>query len=290
MTKPEYHIVSFSGGKDSTALLLGMIDRNMRIDEVINFDTGLEFPSMYDHIDKIKEILREKNIRYTSFKSELGFEYYLLERERYLKSNVPVYGWGWPNIVNRWCTAFLKTRNSDAYIKALSEKYDIIQYIGIAADESKRLERKHHQNKKFRYPLVEWGMTEKDCLEYCYEHGYDWGGLYRIFKRVSCWCCPLESVEELYKLWDNFPDLWVQLREWDNRLAHQYGTRTFTFKKPYTVEQLEQRFILEKKRRDRNLSTRSKSFYRELDLLFNGLDESQSTLEEYISPDSRQTP
>ena len=90
MTKPEYHIVSFSGGKDSTALLLGMIDRNMRIDEVINFDTGLEFPYMYDHIDKIKEILREKNIKYTCFKSELGFEYYLLERERYLKSNTPV--------------------------------------------------------------------------------------------------------------------------------------------------------------------------------------------------------
>ena len=58
-------------------------------------------------------------------------------------------------------------------------------------------------------------------------------------------------------------------------------------KKPYTVEQLEQRFILEKKRRDRNLSTKSKSFYKELDLLFNGLDESQSTLEEYISLDSR---
>ncbi len=33
--------------------------------------------------------------------------------------------------------------------------------MGIAADETDRLKDKC-------YPLVEWGMTEKDCLAYCY--------------------------------------------------------------------------------------------------------------------------
>ena len=42
--KPEYHLVSFSGGKDSTALLLRMLELGMKVDEVLNCDTYMEFP------------------------------------------------------------------------------------------------------------------------------------------------------------------------------------------------------------------------------------------------------
>lgn len=41
MTKPQYIVVSFSGGKDSTAMLLHMIELGEHIDEVISADTGL---------------------------------------------------------------------------------------------------------------------------------------------------------------------------------------------------------------------------------------------------------
>ena len=34
-------------------MLLEMIQRNMPIDFVINADTGMEFPAMYEHIDRI---------------------------------------------------------------------------------------------------------------------------------------------------------------------------------------------------------------------------------------------
>ena len=278
---PDYHIVSFSGGKDSTALLLGMIDRNMRIDEVINFDTGLEFPYMYDHINRIKTILDEKKIKFSTFKSKKGFEWFLLDKERLTKANMPMSGWGWPNINNRWCTAYLKTRNSDAYLKELRERYEVIQYIGIASDESKRMERKHHQNKEYRYPLIEWGMTEQDCLNFCYDRGYDWGGLYNLFNRVSCWCCPFQPLKELYKLWINFPDLWAQLKTWDSKLIHEHGTNAVLFKKPYNVEQLEKRFTVEKRRKDLNLSVCSKNFYKEINIACNGVKNNQRTLEEF---------
>ena len=33
------HIVSFSGGKDSTAMLLRMLEENMQVDEIIFCDT-----------------------------------------------------------------------------------------------------------------------------------------------------------------------------------------------------------------------------------------------------------
>lgn len=51
------NIVSFSGGKDSTAMLLMMLERGIPIDRVINVDTTKEFPQMYDHINKVQEII-----------------------------------------------------------------------------------------------------------------------------------------------------------------------------------------------------------------------------------------
>ena len=52
-----YHAVSLSGGKDSTAMLLLMIEQDMPIDVVLNADTGMEFPEMYGHISKVDEHL-----------------------------------------------------------------------------------------------------------------------------------------------------------------------------------------------------------------------------------------
>lgn len=75
-------------------------------------------------------------------------------------------------------------------------------------------------------------------MNYCYERGYDFGGLYKIFKRVSCWCCPLQSFAELRKLYENFPDLWQKLKSWD-------GKTDMPFRQNYSVEMLEARFNLE---------------------------------------------
>lgn len=53
-TQNHYHAVSLSGGKDSTAMLLLMIERGMPIDTVISADTGTEFPEMYEHRSAIR--------------------------------------------------------------------------------------------------------------------------------------------------------------------------------------------------------------------------------------------
>ena len=44
------HVVSFSGGKDSTALLLMMLERRMQVDDMVFCDTGVEFPQTYEHV------------------------------------------------------------------------------------------------------------------------------------------------------------------------------------------------------------------------------------------------
>lgn len=52
---PEKHIVSFSGGKDSTAMLLRMIEENHPIDETIFCDTGMEFEGLYQHVERLEK-------------------------------------------------------------------------------------------------------------------------------------------------------------------------------------------------------------------------------------------
>ena len=59
----QFHAVSLSGGKDSTAMLLLMIERDMPINMVLSADTGMEFPEMYEHLAKLDEhLFRERGM------------------------------------------------------------------------------------------------------------------------------------------------------------------------------------------------------------------------------------
>lgn len=152
---------------------------------------------------------------------------------------------------------FLKYRLINEHLAHLRKQYTVIQLIGLAADETNRLQRKHNQDPTHRHPLAEWGWTEADCLKYCYDHGFDWGGLYEIFHRVSCWCCPLQSLEELRNLRKHFPDLWAKLLDMEHRTWR-------TFRADYSVDQLEIRFQFEEERLAAGLPINTREFHREL--------------------------
>ena len=47
--KPEKYVLSLSGGKDSTAMLLRLLEEKRPVDLILFCDTGLEFPQMYEH-------------------------------------------------------------------------------------------------------------------------------------------------------------------------------------------------------------------------------------------------
>ena len=103
-------------------------------------------------------------------------------------------------------------------------------------------------------------MTEADCLNYCYARGFTWGGLYKIFRRVSCWCCPLQPISELRKLRAHYPELWQKLLYMD---AHTWQP----FRRDYTAQQLEQRFALEEERAAQGLPNNGRAFYAALHAL-----------------------
>ena len=79
------NIVSFSGGQDSTAMLLKMIEYNIPIDEIIFCDTGKEFPQMYEHIKKVEKYIKRL---ITILKAEKSFDYYMFEHEKTRRKNI----------------------------------------------------------------------------------------------------------------------------------------------------------------------------------------------------------
>lgn len=205
-----YAIASVSWGKDSLAMLHGLIDRGYPLDEVVFYDTGVEFPAIYRERNRMLPVLEELGIDYTWLEPSEPFWYSMFARP--VKSRktgeVHKHGYGWCGGPCRWGTT-TKTRALDSY----AESKNAIVYVGIAADEPDRLAKETKSYK--RHPLAEWGMTEADCLSVCYKKGHTWEQdgvrLYDVLDRVSCWCCRNKNQRELRAIHDSLPDYWQRL-------------------------------------------------------------------------------
>ena len=203
------HIANVSFGKDSLAMLLMLIEKKYPLDEVIFYDTSKEFHAIYNLRDKVKPLLESKGITFTQLEPPKPFDYMMFDTPKRNGAN----GYGWCGGRCRWGTGY-KTSALDKHGRGA------FVYIGIAADETARL-KKDYGNRKL-LPLVEWGMTEQDCLQYCYSKGYDWNEngveLYSILDRVSCWCCRNKNLRELKGIYQHLPGYWQKLKDIQARL------------------------------------------------------------------------
>ena len=53
-----YHIASVSFGKDSLCMLLRLMETGAPLDEVVFYDTGMEFQAIYDTRDAVIPLLQ----------------------------------------------------------------------------------------------------------------------------------------------------------------------------------------------------------------------------------------
>ena len=236
------NVIHFSGGKDSTAMLLMMLEKGISVDYVIFCDTGKEFPQMYGHINKVNTYIKEKyNKQITILKAEKSFDYYMFDHIKTKGKHKGECGYGWTTMRIRWCTSNMKKNVANKFLKQIG---DCIEYIGIAYDEPKRHKKKADN---VIHPLYDWGITEAMALDYCYSKGFFWNGLYEHFKRLSCWCCPLKSLPELRTLYKCYPELWELLKDMDSRSPNK-------FKNNCSVQDLDNRFQLETATKESMLS------------------------------------
>lgn len=191
-------------------MLLNLIERGAPLDEVVFFDTGMEFQAIYNTRDRILPFLKYCNIFYTELKPKnpMWWSMFCRPVKKRGTNEIHKHGYGWCGGSCRWGTTE-KQRALDRY----AEERNASVYVGIAADETARLEKNVKPYKL--HPLAEWGMTEADCLAYCYKGGFGWMQdgvrLYDILDRVSCWCCRNKNLSELRAIRDNLPDVWNRL-------------------------------------------------------------------------------
>lgn len=241
------HILSFSGGRDSSYLGIYLIEHGYDLDEAVMFDTGWEFPQMYEHIEKMRLYFESHGVPLTIIKPKYSFDYLMLEKEKKKKDTGElVKGNSWCGGACRWGT-FIKQEYLNKYCKGATV------YIGFTADESHRA--KNLDSNKIA-PFVKIGITEDDCLKELYDRGYTYGGLYEKLDRVSCKFCSLKNLKELRNIYYCFPGVWEELRQ-----------RQLLTSRPYkgagkSVFQLEARFEFEKQRQAAGLSTTNKEFYK----------------------------
>lgn len=127
-------IASVSFGKDSLAMLLMLIEKKYPLNEVVFYDTGMEFEAIYNIRDKIKPLLESKGIKYTELKPRCEFCYKMFNKPVKAKNGTIHYGYSWCGGRCRWGTTE-KLSALEKYCKGA------VEYVGIAIDEPKRLEK-----------------------------------------------------------------------------------------------------------------------------------------------------
>lgn len=252
MKNLSYYTLSLSGGKDSLALFLKILDEGVRLDEVVTVDLGDEYQATYDTLLFVASICLKERIKFTvlsipemeeyqKYREATGiemssFEFMVFEHEK--QNGCRGYGWCGKQ---RWGTA-IKRQLLNGYYQSL-ERF-VIEYVGIAADEVWRIDIKPHKNYAKSYPLIKWRMTEADCLEYCYQHGVQWRQsgirLYDILDRVSCQHCQQKNLKELRNIKRYLPELWESFKEWQGKIEFAYrsdGKTIFDLDKRFTEEE-----------------------------------------------------
>ena len=243
------HILSFSGGKDSTFLFLELIRRRYPLDEVVFFDTGWEFPAMYEHIEKCKKLCEEHGVKFVTLHSKNSFDYLMFEKQKTKRSGEKAKGNSWCGGACRWGT-FIKQEYLNKYTKGH------FTYLGLCVDEPLRLA--NLEPRKIA-PLAEWGITEAECLRGCYDAGFDWGGMYEHLDRLSCMYCRNKNLKELRNIKKYYPEVWERLKDYQSKTYLPYKTNGTT------VFDLEKRFEFEEERIAQGKSIRSRKFFCELE-------------------------
>ena len=169
---------------------------------------GMEFKAIYDIRDKVKLIIKEKGIKYTELRPKIPFLEKMLNVIVTKRNGERQYGYGLCGGLCRWGTTE-KIATINKYLKKQYGKNGCRVYVGIAADEKRRFKTDITKC----YPLRFWGMTEQECLEYCYNYGFEWREngirLYDIFDRASCWCCGNKNKRELDNMLTYLPNYYL---------------------------------------------------------------------------------
>jgi 3'-phosphoadenosine 5'-phosphosulfate sulfotransferase (PAPS reductase)/FAD synthetase len=257
----EHNIISVSGGKDSTALLLLAIERQPDNLEAVFADTGHEHPQTYEYVqylndtvfpirtikaDFTKDIERKREYVRNKW-PEKGVPPEIVERAlaTLVPTGIPfldlcIWKARMPSTKARFCSEELK-RNpiiEQVQMPLLKQGDTVLSWQGVRADES--LSRRDLAELEdvggglWNYrPILQW--TADDCFAMHRKHNVRHNPLYEQgMGRVGCMPCIHSRKDELLEISRRFPEEIGRVAEWERIVAkaskHDVeGTTFFTY-------------------------------------------------------------
>ena len=187
------HIVALSGGKDSTALALRLLEIEPNDYSYICTPTGDELPEIVEHWNRLGVLLGKEITRLTNH--TLNF---WIDEFRAL-----------PNWRQRWCTRLLKVEPTLAYLK---RNQPCILYVGLRADEPER-KGIYSEEVRCRFPLREWGWGVRQVVDYLKQKNV------QIPTRTDCARCYGQRLAEWKRLWQKYPAIYADAEHQEEEIG-----------------------------------------------------------------------
>lgn len=243
------HIASCSFGKDSIATILLALENNEPLDRVVfcevMFDHARNISGeIPEHIEWIYSTaipkLESMGVKVDVVKSERDYLYFFANAVGGGRFEGKFYGFpiGGRCLINRDCKVTpIKRYLAEMAGSCRKVRKNIVQYIGIALDEPKRLQRLGDNKISL---LAKYGYTEEMARAKCEQYGL-LSPIYSFSSRGGCWFCPNQSIGQFCHLRRRHPELWEELR----KLSTTPNLCSYGFKWGLTLPEVEARMNFE---------------------------------------------
>lgn len=242
MSEATRFIASCSGGKDSVVTLLLAQEHGEPLDEVVYCEV------MFDQ-DTSAEVPEHRAFIYRKIKpfveNVLGVPFTILQSTktytdvfRHTITRGPNFGKTHGFVIPGMCAV-----NRDCKIPPIRAYWrgvggDVVQYVGIAADETERLERMRGTNQISL--LKKYDITEADAVGICVKAGL-YSPIYEFSARNGCWFCPNCNDREWSHIIFNHPQLFDRLVDMERNTPNIYRTCLTRTETPTQLRQRIQR-------------------------------------------------
>ena len=257
----EHNIISVSGGKDSTALLLLAIERHPDNMSAVFADTGNEHQITYDYVQYLNDhVFPIRTVKADFTRQIAGKREYVLTKwaekgvsqaaiDRAAAALVPtgnpfldlcIWKGRFPSTKAAFCSAELK-RNpiiSEVQQPLIDAGDDVISWQGIRRDESLRRSLLSENELKQSFsngaelwnyrPIIDW--TAQDCFDMHKKHGIKHNPLYEMgMGRVGCMPCINCRKDELNEISKRFPEVIDRIEQWEQAVKAASKRQAATF-------------------------------------------------------------
>lgn len=197
MADNKHRVVSFGGGVNSTAMLVGMYERGERPDVILFADTGGEKPETYTHLAAMQQWCECSSMPDITIVRESE----TLEDDCLRRESLPGKAFGVGS-----CSEHFKIRPQKRWLREQGVEA-VTWLVGFHAGETKRMWRGASGADTIRYPLIEWGWHQEDCVAAVHRAGIP------LPVKSACFYCPAMRKVEVIQLAKDHPDLFERAVE-----------------------------------------------------------------------------